>query len=222
MSFERDSVPVRLAKAFTPRRMLADLLAWLGYRRFQAVYWKLRAADIVARYGSGYDFETLQEWITKTGPRRILELGCGNGRAFALYQSLGVEEVHAFEMAGSLFQAAEREAAQSWAAGRGTRFFLNRADIREPLPNLPPIDLLIVNRVLQHIDPRDIVAVLSNVRACSPRYIYINESLAGRTRLPHVFCHNYAALFREIGYAPFASGEIPGIHFEYLVFCRNS
>jgi len=202
--------------------MLADLLAWLDYRRFQAVYWKLRAADIVARYGSGYDFETLQEWITKTGARRILDLGCGHGRAFGLYQSLGIEEVHAFKMVAGLLEAAEREAARLRAAGRGTRFFLNRADIREPLPNLPPIDVLIVNRVLQHIDPRDIVAVLSNVRACSPQYVYINESLAGRTRQPHVFCHDYAALFREIGYAPFASGEIPGIHFEYLVFSRNS
>ena len=222
MSVEKDSAPVRLAKAITPRRMAADLLAWLGYRRFQAVYWRLRSSDIVARYGSGYDFETLREWITKTGACRILDLGCGNGRAFALYQSLGVEEVHAFEMAGSLFEAAGREAAQSSAAGSGIRFFLNRADIRKPLPNLPPIDLLIVNRVLQHIDPRDIVAVFSNVRACGPRYVYINESLARRSRLPHVFYHDYAALFRGIGYAPFASGEIPGIRFEYLVFSRNS
>lgn len=204
------STPGRLSA----RRLLAEALALLGYRRFQNRYWELRAEDVIARYSFTEDLPLLEELTREIGARTVVEVGCGAGRAFEAYARAGAKRIVGIELAAAMAARARARAAE--LAPTVDVSVLER-DIREPLPPGLSGDLLASSRVLQHIHPRDIGRTLANLARLAPRAIYLNESLAPG-RAAHLFGHDYEALLAPLGFTPARRGLVPKIGYEYLVF----
>jgi SAM-dependent methyltransferase len=75
------------------RGPVADF-ALLNYGKFQRLYWDLRARDIDEQWGSAKDdYKLLSDIIDECNVESVLDLGCGLGRLFALYQSKNITEV---------------------------------------------------------------------------------------------------------------------------------
>ncbi len=57
-------------------------------------YWNSRADEIDRKWGTAKDdFAALRGVIESIGPHRLLDIGCGSGRLFPLYNQLQINEV---------------------------------------------------------------------------------------------------------------------------------
>lgn len=205
---------------WTFRRIAAELVGALAYRRVQRLYWDLRAKDFTKRYNFQDDHPILIEWIGRTGAKRVLDVGCGNGRCFDAFVAAGVPSVVALDLSPILVSKA-KERGNGLARASGTAFEVRVADIRKVLPVNGEFDLIITNRVLQHIHPAEIQDVVRQlVSHCGGRF-YINECMGSAPSLPYLFNHDYSRIFGTLGFALESSGRVPGIGYEYSVFKKH-
>lgn len=180
-------------------------------QRVLGQFWEDKAPAIHAEWGSGrHDYGVLGEILQRYQPARLLDVGCGSGRLFPLYQQCGVQQVTgvdvsdtALAMARDVLPAAE----------------LHRLGLTEL--NFPDnaFDFCVCNRVLQHIPPSDIRQVIGQLRRMC-RVIYVNE-LAESDDMNEAFFmrrHDYRALFAEQGAACIENGSIGKQ--TYLIFGR--
>ena len=164
------------------------------------IWWNYRARDLYDTYGhqeGGHD--TLEWAIQRVKPRRLLEIGCGNGRNFPLYNSLDVPVIVGQDI---------NEAALELAASRGySRIKLHRDPVRElPYPD-GFFDLIVSNRVLQHIPPGEVEAVVA--ASCKlGNNVYLNEMTTEEMTAAKIaktafnlFVHDYDLLFMENGFS---------------------
>lgn len=164
------------------------------------IWWNYRARDLYLTYGhqqGGYD--TLEPTVRELAPRRLLEIGCGNGRNFQLYVKLAVPEVVGQDI---------NESALELAAQRGYSHIRLHP---EPITELPYpdgyFDLVVSNRVLQHIPFQEVTEAIRAVCRLG-NAVYLNEitseELAAKEIADagyHSFCHDYEILFRNNGFS---------------------
>lgn len=168
------------------------------YSFVRKAYWNLRARDIFAQWGRHRDDYDLLRDIMASIPSldRILDVGCGSGRLFPLYESLGIGEVVAQDISEKALALARRQ------------YECQNVNIR--LVNLPIealnfpscyFDLVISSRVLQHITPNAIEPIISSMCRFG-RSVFVNELSAtdGVSENPCLFMHEYTKLFRKCGH----------------------
>jgi glycosyltransferase involved in cell wall biosynthesis len=168
---------------------------WYRLRFVRKLYWDLAAYDIDRRYGGlKHDYETLELLIAKMTPRRILDVGCGSGRLFPLYQSMGIKEIYGQDIS---------RAALNLAKDRFNDPAIQLLHTPITDLNFPDsyFDLAISNRVLELIPPDAIRQAIHKIGQLS-RFVYLNEMSASDIISidPKVFTHNYDELFFEQGF----------------------
>jgi ubiquinone/menaquinone biosynthesis C-methylase UbiE len=179
--------------------LLRKLFDYFGLYRFQRLrkwYWEFMVEEIDQRYGGlEGDHETLKSVFAIVSPQRLLDIGCGSGRLFPLYQQSGIQELVGQDIAQPAI-----DLAQSRYIAPKIQFFC------QPIEelNFPKsfFDLIICNRVLQHIPPESFDAVIRKL-ADLGQYIYINETseqdFDPRIR-SWLYKHDYVGLFQQYGF----------------------
>lgn len=185
------------------RWRLLDLLTRLPVPWFRKMYWDLRAPDIHHRWGEGTDdFETLTEVIGLVRPTRLLDIGCGSGRCFPLYVSLGIPEVVGQDISGTALRLCrERHPGLSFRLHNG------------PVDRLPYgqdyFDLIVSSRTLSAVPPLRIPGAISALAGMG-RHIYLNEmsdsDYCGPSR--YWYKHDYHPLLAREGFSSLRSGII--------------
>ena len=201
------------------RRVAAEALALVGYRRFRRAYWRLRARDMQTRYAHRDDFSLLRTLIGRYQVKSVADIGCGEGRLFPLYKEAGIERLYAVEMSRRLHDVAARRVARG-EAPPDSRVVLG--DVTGEAGQLAPSDLVIASRTLQHIPPEDIGRLIARMAQAADKAIYVNEMLARRSRAAYIFLHDYDALFAPHGFVRAESGRVPGIDYEYRLYVKRA
>lgn len=182
------------------------------YRRAQRLYWELRAPDLYRRYGQEQtDFPTLKGIITRYKPESVLDLGCGTGRLFPVYLEAGLKPILGVDIAAQALALAHRAYPQV-----PTR----RARIEDLAVNRQ-FDLIVVNRVFQHLPPENLPGAVATTTRISRQLIYLNEigvsDDADLSGLRYMFKHDYPRLFAVHGWHPVEQGLIPSTRQTYLL-----
>ncbi len=166
------------------------------YSAVRKMYYDLRVKDIDDQWGrSTGDYDILRGLISSITVNRILDIGCGSGRLFPLYNSMGIKEVIGQDIANSALDLAKAR--------------YNYSNIKL-LVNLPVevldfpksyFDLVISNRVLQHIPQNSIESTIETVCRLG-KFVYINElsDTDGVSSGSYVFKHDYMRLFGIFGF----------------------
>jgi len=167
------------------------------------IYWNRRAHDIDEKWGGERDdYELLREIITSFKLDRLLDFGCGSGRLFPLYHELGIPEVVAQDISNKALRIAKNRY-------RFSNIKITNDDILAFNFNKNYFDIIISNRVLQHISPDKIANVIEKLTELG-EVIYINE--LGDNDYSHdsfyIFKHNYLELFDKYNCKVFQKGMI--------------
>ncbi|MGI8927362.1 MAG: class I SAM-dependent methyltransferase [Tepidiformaceae bacterium] len=202
------------AQTFTRyRRAAMYRLLLLNYGRARRWYWELRTPDLHERWnGENADFPVLSEVIRAHQAESVLDLGCGSGRLFPVYEGAALREVLGVDIAArALSLAAKLHPTIPTLRSRA-----------EDLPLDRPFDLIVVHRVLQHLPPQTLPAVLDRVCRIARKAIYINEigasDHANLSGARYMFEHDYASLFSARGWERAESGLVPGTRQTYVVY----
>jgi GT2 family glycosyltransferase/SAM-dependent methyltransferase len=167
--------------------------------------WDSHALVVHNRYGHlSHDFSVLGDVIGKIKARCVLEIGCGSGRLVPVYLAHNVQTIW-------LQDVSER------ALGLCHQRFFCQKHIRYLHGNVQSIsvsaraDLIVANRVLQHIvedgEFNDVINYLKSIT----RYFYINECGIEdgiRLRDPYLKGRDYVQIFRDLGWQVADRGEL--------------
>lgn len=206
------------SKGYLLSRLMVGFYA-LAYRaalpsrwRWQVLsqFWEAKAEAIHTEWGGGrHDYSMLGEVLLRYQPARLLDVGCGSGRLFPLYQQCGVKQVIGIDVSDTALAIA-RDVLPTAELHRMNLTELNFPD--------NAFDFCVCNRVLQHIPPSDIREVIRRLSRIG-RVIYVNE-LTESDNVDEVFYmrrHDYRALFAEQGLECIESGSIDKQ--TYLILC---
>lgn len=169
---------------------------------FRKLYWDQRAADIQKKYNTHQnDFHFLKQLIDEIKPQHLLEIGCGSGRllpvylAFPFIKGINLQDisVKALGMIDSTDKRIRRISDSILVLDK----------------KLPRQDLIISNRVLQHIPRNQIEKHIEKICLLSD-VVYINElSLTdGIEANNYMNVHDYAAIFLHAGFEISKTGLI--------------
>ncbi len=195
------------------RRAAIYRLLLLNYGRAQRWYWELRTPDLHRHWGEDRaDFTVLSDILGRYHPQSVLDLGCGTGRLFPLYKEAGIRKVLGVDIAGR-------------ALGIASRLYPGVPTQRvraEKLRTHERFDMVVINRVLQHLLPENLPAALDRVTSIGSNAIYINEigksDTANLTGARYMFEHDYVPMLAARGWCLSEQGEIPGSRQTYLLF----
>jgi SAM-dependent methyltransferase len=195
--------------------LLQRLLRVIPSERLRRRYWNRRAADIDATYGSSHaDYELLASIIDRLGADRILDVGCGAGRLFPLYQQVGVSSVVGLDVAQSAIDVARHRYGQE-----DYQFLVGTVHSLDYPTGY--FDLAVSNRVLSAVSPSRIDSDIARICSLSSA-VYISE-LTGRDYAgpsPYWFKHDdYPGRFARSGFALLESGELMGG--DWMLFVRD-
>lgn len=177
------------------------------------LYWAHRAKDLYETYGQTEGgFDALMKVVEIIRPRRVLEIGCGNGRNLALFSRLGIESV------GQDISAAALELARARQLPHVTLTDLPVTELDYPDGHF---DLVISNRVLQHIKEADARDILAAVAAMGTS-LYLNELRPDDAAEEsfYQYKHDYDALLGPLGMRH--SDDIQGENIRARLFRRAS
>jgi SAM-dependent methyltransferase len=170
-----DTLAVRLVR-FMPR-------SW---------FWEIRARGIDQAWGKSQDdYPVIERLIKKVSPATILDIGCGTGRLFPLYLRLGIPAIIGQDISRLALRLARRRYPDP-------RIKL----ISTPLQRLAlavPADLIISNRVLSAIRPKNIRGTLEHL-VKNGKFLYLNEYSRSDGGHPsdYWFIHDYLAILKLI------------------------
>lgn len=175
-------------------RALAYRTATPWGKRIVADFWEEQATIIHEQWGADrHDFEVLghlfKAHLATDRPRSLLDVGCGSGRLFGLYQNNGIEDIVGLDISEkALALAIERYPTVTTIQGKV-----------EDL-NFPPkrFSIAICNRVLQHIPPNSIVGAIEKLSTIC-ELVYVNELTESDQQREEFFMfrHDYPALFAQ-------------------------
>ena len=164
-------------------------------------FWNDQAESLHARWGEGdWDFRILSQIIQRYQVQSVLDVGCGSGRLFPLYEQRGVRKVLGVDISERALGIANRR-----FPGVST---LCLAIDKESLP-AGSWDLAISNRVLQHIPEAKIDLVIDKLCA-SCNLVYVNE-LSESDREHELFFmrfYDFGKLFHMRGYKMLEQGVL--------------
>ncbi len=166
-------------------RRLIKTVPW-----FRKEYWEHRAFDIDQKWGTAnHDYTLLSEVILSLEPKRVLDVGCGSGRLFPLYNDLKVSEVVGQDISNKALKIARNR--YQFSNIKTTK--KNILDLKFPKHYF---DLVISNRVLQHVPYNKIEKIISKLTELGSK-IYINEMFNSdySSESFYLFKHDYTELF---------------------------
>jgi SAM-dependent methyltransferase len=162
-------------------------------KQFINSFWNKQAKLIHEKWGNEeHDYEVLGKLLTKFNPRSILDIGCGSGRLFNLFIRNNIQDIIGVDISAEALSIAFELYPQI------TTIQIRLEDLKFPPDRF---DLIISNRVLQHLPAHSIINTLSNLCLMSP-LIYINE-LSESDKEPenfYMFHHDYVSLFAKFGF----------------------
>jgi SAM-dependent methyltransferase len=167
--------------------------------------WETQAPIIHNLYGYlSHDFSALGSVIDKITARSVLEIGCGSGRLVPVYLTHNVQTIWLQDVSERALDLCRQ------------RFFCQK-QIRyihgnmESIPISAAPDLILANRVLQHIldegQFNDIMSYLTSMA----RYFYVNEAgveEAISINWPYLKGRDYIQIFRDLGWHVVDRGEL--------------
>jgi len=204
-------------------RLAGDCLRRWGYQSAAALhlpgflkrYWDSRAQDIDHVWGRAQDdYAVLRRIIEEIAPRRVLDIGCGSGRLFPLYLQFQLEEIVGQDISSKALDLARR---------RFSSPSISLTDL--PLLQLDysagHFDLVISNRVLQHIPDNQIQHITAKLAKLG-KSIYLNETMISDPAREtfYLFKHDYRQLLARCGLAVVRQGMVGGQH--WFLFGRES
>ncbi|MEZ4622850.1 MAG: class I SAM-dependent methyltransferase [Caldilineaceae bacterium] len=206
--------------------MATALRHWLGakkYRMGQAIralayrtptpvgravvnrFWEEQAAIIHKQWGEeNHDFAVLETifaaYAEEYQPLSVLDVGCGSGRLFGLYQQCGITDIVGMDIS---------ENALALAGARYPTIPTFQGKVEELEYPTDRFTFAICNRILQHIPPAAINGAIGKLCTIC-RMVYVNE-LTESDQLHEeffMFRHDYQALFAEHGFRLWETGVI--------------
>ena len=173
----------------------------INYGKLQRVYWEVRAQDLYDKWSKGkHDYQLISDLLDEYDVKSVLDIGCGYGRLFALYQSKNITDVIGVDIS----QAALRLANKAFPNVKTQRMRLADIDF-----GYRRFDLVISNRVLQHIREQNIDTVVGEICSFS-KLVYVNELVDGDAykESKYIFKHDYEQLFGRYGFAMKNKGRL--------------
>jgi SAM-dependent methyltransferase len=186
---------------------ILDRSAYLGRmprglaRRRIRLFWEGYAARIHAEWGHDHDdYSVLADILRRHGVHSVLDVGCGSGRLFPLYRDAGVGQVLGVDLAAE---------ALALAAHTFPDVPTRRLAVEDLPADLGHWDLVVSNRVLQHVPAQAIAGVVERIAGLG-RLVYVNE-LSDTDDLNEEFFmtrHDYRRLFDAAGLEPIDEGRL--------------
>ena len=166
--------------------------------------WDLYAPIIHNRYGYlSYDFSVLGHVIDKVRARAVLEIGCGSGKLVPVYLTHNVQTLCLQDVSEQALDLCRHR----FFCQKHIRYFLGNVQSL----SISAIDLIVANRVLQHIlEDRDFNEVIQYLAPIT-RYFYINEPRieeAASRGDPYLKGRDYIQIFGDLGYQIADQGEL--------------
>lgn len=166
------------------------------------LYWNLRVKEIHSKWGGGDgDYETVGKIILKTNSKTILDIGCGSGRLFKLYESLNLSEVVAQDISVAAINLCKDTYSFDY------KYELDEVENLNYPENY--FDLIISNKVLSAILPSRIERMVEKLTLLG-KNIYVNEVMGDDPikNSNYWFKHNYDPLMLKNGFVVFEKGQI--------------
>lgn len=136
------------------------------------VIWEYRARDLYDRYGGNKGRQgLLREAVKLSNAKRVLEIGCGNGRNLEALSALGLDCVGQDISSSALELAKQRNLPTTTLYNKP----LEELNFQEN-----DFDLVVSNRVLMTVTPNEIGKLL-DIMVKMGKYLYINELLPSDT-----------------------------------------
>lgn len=188
------------------------------WKRYNTFYWNLRAKDIDEKWGQGTgDYETIAHAIQTTHAQRVLDIGCGSGRLFPLYNELKMQEVVAQDISQNAISLAKRRSEP--LSNTNINFVCNQISQLDYPESF--FDLVISNRTLSAVYPDEIPGTIRALCAMS-KNIYVNEvSDKDYQQSPYFFKHDYEKYMRENNYQMAQHGEIAATNQQWCLFRKT-
>ncbi len=150
------------------RSYLLLSLSRSGTLRGKKVYWNLRAHDIHRTWGEGRnDFPVLRRILEVVKPLKLLDIGCGSGRCFPLYEEVGIPEVLGQDISSIALEICGKRYP-------GAPYGTACCEITDLLFGENHFDLIVSTRVLAAVSPSMIAGTISHLCRIG-RAIYLNE-----------------------------------------------
>jgi SAM-dependent methyltransferase len=167
--------------------------------------WDSLALELHNRYGYlSHDFSVLEQVIEKTKAHSVLEVGCGSGRLVPVYLAQNIPTI----MLQDISERSLDLCRQRFFCQEHIRYFYGDVQI---IPTTESPDLIVANRVLQHIlDDKKFDGMMNYLRSMA-RYFYINEAgteQAKSINSPYLKGRDYAMIFCGLGWRVADRGEL--------------
>lgn len=165
------------------------------------LFWNSRANWIQYRWGAGKaDYQIISEIIINHNITSVLDLGCGSGRLFPLYESLSIDDVLGVDFSKNALANAQK---------RSPRFKTKYTSFEDMDLADHIFDLAITVRTLQYVPKNRISAVVSNICKHS-QMVFVSEVTAaeGVPEKIGFFWHNYPQLFESVDYRQVETGTL--------------
>jgi len=162
-------------------RMIFCRISLINYSRSQKIFWEMYAEEIHEKWGRiSNDYQVLSAIIDKYKPASILDVGCGSGRLFRLYQEKGISDVIGIDISEKALKLAKKD-------------FPNVKTMKMRLEDMDfehnRFDMAISNRTLQHIPRQNIDTVIKKICFCC-KSVYINELTDSLNTIMRKFLRN--------------------------------
>jgi glycosyltransferase involved in cell wall biosynthesis/SAM-dependent methyltransferase len=159
--------------------------------------WETQAPILHYRYGHlSHDFPVLGHVIDKTRACSVLEIGCGSGRLVPVYLTHNVQTIWLQDVSERALDLCR----QRFFCQKHIRYFHGNV---QSIPISAAPDLIVANRVLQHILKDDKFKGIMNYLTSIARYFYINEAgieEAKSINWPYLKGRDYIQVFCDLGY----------------------
>lgn len=174
-------------------------------KRVVADFWEEQAIPIHEQWGEEqHDFAVIKTILARfendSQAHSVLDVGCGSGRLFGLYQTNGIVDIVGLDIS---------EKALALAAERYPTVPTIRGKVEDLAFPRNRFSVAICNRVLQHIPPNAIAGAIEKLSTIC-QMVYVNE-LTETDQLSEeffMFRHDYPALFAKAGCDLLENGTI--------------
>ena len=157
-------------------------------------------ADMAKKWGKNdlwEDAHWIGDMIVKYKPTSLLDVGCGSGRLFQLWNGLGIKDVEGIEYSKLIFDSVKQNEFNVKVH--------NMSIIDQSVPR--KFDMVFNTQVLLHIPPQHIEKTFANMIKMSNKYLAmivwyevkrINKDKASSyKKYGNSFSHDYPALFKQ-------------------------
>ena len=174
-----------------------------------SIDWDSYAPVVHKQYGHlSHDFPVLEHVIDKTESRSVLEIGCGSGRLVPVYLVHDLPTIWLQDVSeGALDLCRQRFFCQ-----QQIHYFHGKV---QRIPISAAVDLIVANRVLQHIfEDGEFKELIKHLTAIG-RYFYINEAgIADGIKLhnPYLKGRDYVEVFDRLRWHMADRGELTAEH----------